>query len=95
MKISAQNNQCPGGSQGGQFISVEGILCRITNILKIIFYGLVIIMFIIVGFLYLTAQGEPNKIQRANRALLWAIVGVVVGILSYSANVLVYNLIWG
>ncbi len=30
------------------------------------------------GFLYVTAQGNPGKIEAAHRALLWSVVGGVV-----------------
>jgi len=77
-------------------IDIEAILNRIKNlILWPIFSGLVVIIFIWAGILYLTARGEPGKIQAANKALIWGMVGVAVGILAYSAYNIVYWLIYG
>ena len=43
-------------------------------------------MVVFAGFKYLTARGEPSKIQEANKALIWALVGVAVGLLANSAS---------
>jgi heme/copper-type cytochrome/quinol oxidase subunit 2 len=55
----------------------------ITMVLAPIFVGLVTIMFVWAGFLYLTAQGDPSKVQKANQAVIWAVVGVAVGLLAH------------
>lgn len=84
-----------GSSSSGSTIDFAAILDRVAGILWIIFAGLVIIMFLIIGMLYLTAQGDPEKVRRANRTIIWAIIGVAVGILAYSAYNIVYSLIFG
>ncbi len=48
-------------------------------------FGIIaLICFIIAGILFLTAAGNPEKIQMARNAFLWGVAGVVVGILAYS-----------
>ena len=63
--------------------------CIIINILNIvvwpIFIAASIIMFIWAGFLFLNSHGDPGKIGEARKALTWAAVGVVVGVVGYSA----------
>lgn len=63
----------------------------LTMIVWPIFLGLVILTFIWAGILYLTAQGEPSKISQANKAVIYAIVGIIVAIFAFSA----VNLIGG
>ena len=61
--------------------------CVITNLLNIVvwpvFITVAIIMFIWAGILFLTAQGEPEKINKARHAVIWASIGIVVGLLGY------------
>lgn len=65
------------------------ITCIINNIIQIVvwpvFITAVVVMFIWAGFKFLTAQGEPGKITEARKALIWAVVGVAVGIVAFSA----------
>ena len=74
---------------------VGNILTRIKNILFIIFDGIVIIMFVFAGIKYLTAKGDPGKINDANKALIWAMVGVAVGILANFASGIVNWFLFG
>lgn len=78
-----------------QPIDFKAVINRVTDLLWTIFAGLVVVMFIIVGFLYLTSRGEPGKIQTANKALIWTIIGIAVGILAYSAYNIIYGIIYG
>lgn len=38
----------------------------------------VVLMLVYVGFLFVTAQGEPGKITTARQALLWTVVGALI-----------------
>jgi hypothetical protein len=49
-----------------------------------IFGAVAVIAFVVAGILFLTAAGNPEKIQQARNAFLWGVAGVVVGILAYS-----------
>lgn len=75
------NNVCVSGGQWFKNI--------ITNLLNIvvwpIFIAASIIMFIWAGILFITAQGDPGKIAEARKAVIWAIIGIVVGLLGYIA----------
>ena len=61
----------------------------IDNLLSIVvwpvFFGASIIMIIWAGFLFLTAHGDPAKIITAQKAVIWAVVGIVVAIAAFSA----------
>src|SRR5262245_50299630 len=49
-----------------------------------LFLAVVVIMFIWAGALFLLAHGDPEKLTGARNTLLYAIVGIVVFILSFS-----------
>jgi hypothetical protein len=54
------------------------------NIMWPVFTGLAVIMFIYAGILFITANGDPGKIDTAKKAVVWGVVGIIVGILGYS-----------
>lgn len=65
----------------------------LTMVIWPIFLGLVIIMFIWAGILYLTARGDPEKFKKANLAVVFAIVGIIVAILGYRIVATLRNII--
>ena len=55
------------------------IINRLLNLVVWpVFLGLIIIMFIWAGILYLTARGDPEKFKKANLAVIFAIIGIIV-----------------
>jgi hypothetical protein len=61
-------------SQGG----VNSVIKLALNLLSIIAGVIGVIMVIVAGFKYITAQGDAASITSARNALLYAIVGLVV-----------------
>jgi len=57
---------------------VDNIKSNIIGILLVISSVFTTVMFILTGFKYLTAKGDPSKVAEANKALVWAIAGVAV-----------------
>lgn len=49
-----------------------------------VFIVIAVCYFIIAGILFATARGDPQKLSLARAALIWGVVGAVVGILSGS-----------
>jgi hypothetical protein len=39
---------------------------------------IIVLMIIYAGFLFVTAQGDPQKLSKAKKAFLWAIIGAVI-----------------
>jgi len=74
-----------------QNLSVTNIVNIVLNFLWPLFIGFAVITFLIAGFLFLTAQGDPAKVATARTAVLWGIVGVVVGVLAFSIPFIVRN----
>jgi hypothetical protein len=53
----------------------------INLIIKFVFnlaLWIAVIMFLIAGFVYITANGEPAKIKQAKDIILWTSVGLIV-----------------
>lgn len=59
----------------------------VKSILDTVFIWLGIIAVIVIiigGVLYMTAQGDPAKITTAKKAILYAVIGLVVALLSFA-----------
>ena len=57
------------------FSSIVEFLDAILGIIVILAVPIVIFFIVFAGFQYVTAQGNPGKIQKANQALLYALIG--------------------
>jgi len=71
----------PPGAFAGSIVALVNI---ILNFIWPLFVGFAVIMFIVAGFMFLTARGDPEKTDTARQAILWGVVGIVVGILAFS-----------
>jgi len=54
------------------------------NVFWIIAVAFIVVMFVLAGFKFFTAQGDPSKVQEATRAVVYGIIGVAVVILAFS-----------
>ena len=74
------------GVVGGNLTGLVDFI--IDNVVLFILWSIavafVIIMFVIAGFKYLTAQGDPSKISEANKAVIWGLAGALVILVAYS-----------
>lgn len=57
---------------------------NILNVVWTIAEAFVIMMFVMAGFKYLTAEGKPDKIDEANKAVMWGLFGTAVIVLAWS-----------
>ena len=53
-------------------------MAAILNMVIVIATPIIVLFIIIAGFKYVTAQGNPEKLQEANRALMYGIIGGVI-----------------
>lgn len=60
------------------FPSITALMQAILNIVIVISTPIVVVFIIYAGFLYVTAQGNPEKLQVANRSLIYGIIGGVI-----------------
>jgi type IV secretory pathway VirB2 component (pilin) len=65
----------------------------IDNVLFPIGGVLAVLAFIWVGFMFVTAQGDPNKIETARRALLYVAIGTALLLGARAISLLVTNTI--
>lgn len=66
----------------------------ITKILDIV-YGvagsMALLMIVIGGFRYITAQADPNEVAKARSTIIYALVGLVITMAAYSITLIVIN----
>jgi hypothetical protein len=74
---------------------VIGLLLRILDLARIIFWIVAVAMILYAAFLYLTAGGDPIKVGKANATLRYAIVAIVVALIATSLPFLVRSLLGG
>jgi hypothetical protein len=58
--------------------SFAELLDMVINFIFIMSLGITPIIIIIAGFLFITAMGDPQKIQTAKRVIIWALIGLTV-----------------
>ena len=69
-----------------RFTTLTAFLEGVIDVLLIIAVPIVVFFIIYAGFLYVTAQGNEEKIRKATTAFTWAVVG---GLLVLGARVLI------
>ncbi len=59
----------------------------ITTMLQIVFAfagSIALLMVVIGGFRYIVAHGDPNSVSQAKKTILYAVIGLLVCMASYS-----------
>ena len=87
----AQLHECPAG--GTCVSSISGIMHGLEMTAGLVFGAVAVICFLIAGVLFLTAQGDAEKIKTARSAVIWGFVGVIIGIIAFSIIAIITNLI--
>lgn len=81
------NRWCEAGTvNSGTAATIIGFECVVFNLLRIAVQlaGIVVfVMFLIGGFKYLTASGDPKQIESAKGTLTHAVIGLVVIIFAF------------
>lgn len=71
---------------------VNRILENVRNFIYGILGAIVVIMLIWAGITFVTAEGDPNKTKKARDRVLYAVVGIAVGLLAAGAFTIVEKL---
>lgn len=74
--------------------TIQGIECLVANIIKIVspIAGLAFgIMFLVGGFKLIFSGGNPKEVQSAQNVLTFAVIGLVLTIISYLVLILIEN----
>ena len=88
----AQPTANPTGAAVGD---LTAIINSVLRTMWVVFAAIAVICFLVAGILFLTAGGQPEKIQSARNAFIWGIAGVVVGIIAYSIIAIVGSFVTG
>lgn len=92
--VQAATGKEPGiTNKGGDLISIVSWFFNnlFLTIIWIIAAAFSVIMFVLAGFKFLTAQGNPQETAEARRAVIWGLAGVAVIVLAWSIIGLVKN----
>ena len=78
-------NSAKGIGQATDLFGQTGVFRTLTNVLLYLIGAISVIMLIVGGLRYVVSGGSSEAVQGAKNTILYAIVGVVVAILSYAA----------
>ena len=75
-----------GGGQGSpikfenplRFETLNQFLTAILEAIIAIGYPLIVLAVVYTGFLFVVAQGKPEELSKAKRALFWTLVGALI-----------------
>lgn len=70
-------------------LTVDGLITAIVNATLFIASGIVVVLWVITGVLFLNARGAPEELKTARRALIAAVVGTIIVVIAVSAISLV------
>ncbi len=73
--------------------SLNELMNGIKNATWISFTIIVLVSFVMAAVLFLSAQGDPEKLKTARRAFTWGVAGVVVGIIAFTIITIVGRLL--
>lgn len=74
-----------------KFPEIQDLFIALLNVFVIIATPIVVFFIILAGFLYVTARGNAEQIARANKALLYGVIGGVVIIGSTAILAIIKN----
>jgi hypothetical protein len=75
------------------FPTIQDLFLGILDVIIVIATPIVVIFIIFAGFKYVTAKGNPSKIQEANNALMYAIIGGILIIGARAIALIIKNLV--
>ncbi|MEA2086663.1 MAG: hypothetical protein U9Q72_01335 [Patescibacteria group bacterium] len=71
----------PGENKTDNF--VVDVVTNLVGWLLLVLGSIAVISFVIAGIFYLTSAGYEDKMENAKRAMMYSIIGVVVGLLGF------------
>lgn len=64
------------------YTDINRVLENAKNFIYGLLIAIVVIMLIWAGITFVTAEGDPNRIQKARDRVMYAIIGIVIGLLA-------------
>lgn len=74
----------PTEGTAGYLTDVPTVINNASNILVGVIGAFTVLMFVYAGLLYVTAQGDPEKIRKAHASFRYAGLGLVIGVLAFA-----------
>ena len=84
-----EGNSCPFNTPEGIFT----ILQKIIQYVYLAFFFVAIIFIILAAFNFLFAKGNPEKITSARSQITWAVVAIVIALISVGAAAIIQSFI--
>ncbi|MCK4520865.1 hypothetical protein KAT95_03340 [Candidatus Parcubacteria bacterium] len=63
--------------------TIDCVIASIAGFIFMLAIAIAPIMFIIAGFAFITAAGDPVKIQKAKDIVLWTVIGLAIVLMAY------------
>lgn len=79
---------------GGQYKNVSGlvgILIRVVEWFYTILFIVAVLFILLAAYNFITSKGDQEKVGTARKQLLYAVIGIAVGLVSYAIISLVQN----
>lgn len=94
IKVSAQDDSPIIPEIGGKKLPIDltTLLDNITLFAQKLAIPVAVALYLWAAFLYLTSAGEAEKIKRANQAVLYTTVGLVVVLIAHGLALVVKNI---
>ena len=92
---SAGANAARGNGTPTELVGSNGVFTRITNTVLYAVGIISVIMLIYGGLRYVVSGGDSKKVTDAKNTIIYAIIGLIVSILSYAIVNFVINAIGG
>jgi hypothetical protein len=73
-----------GIEQVSDLFGVTGVFSTVTSVLLFVIGAVSVIMIIIGGLRYVVSGGDSSNVSAAKNTILYAIVGLIVALLSYA-----------
>ncbi|HVY68070.1 MAG TPA: pilin, partial [Patescibacteria group bacterium] len=87
------NNTITGPTNPIQDTNLFDLFFRLLKILMGILGAIAVLMIIIGGFRMVIAQGNEEAYTKAKSTITWAIIGLVIALLSFSIVIIVQNIL--
>ncbi len=73
--------------------SLSGIASQVITILLTLIVIAAVVVIIVSGFRMIAGGGNPDQIAKAKKAIIWAIIGIVIAFMSFGIVQIVQNLL--
>lgn len=84
---ASSGNEMPTGGKGGLYTLIGNIIKVVMGLLGLYLFYILIIG----GYEYMTSGGETEKVKKAKKSIAYAIIGIMIIVLSYAITSFVIN----